>query len=163
MCARANIITSFITVKDLKQLEQKLWWISISVSAQNTWSSESGFKLILLVWGLASGKTQLQSPNDTPGMPQLASPEPHNSVIWLSVSEETNAASSANYWEASTKASPTEGSGSTQEMQAVESSAKSKAFAILSLFGHIPHPCRAEPRLSWRMTRGNARETALVL
>ena len=81
-------------------------------------------------------------------MSQLASPELHNRVIWLSVSEENNAASGANYPEAWTKASPTEGSSSTQEMQAVESSAKSKALAILSLFGHIPHTCRAEPRLA---------------
>lgn len=98
--------------------------------------------------GLVRGETQLQPLNGTPGISQLASPELHNSVTWLSGPEENNAASSANYPEPWTKASPSEGSGSTQEMQAVESSAKSKALAILSLFGHIPHPRCAEARLA---------------
>lgn len=57
----------------------------------------------------------------------------------MSVSED-NAASSTNDQEAWTKANPTERNRSTQEMQAVESSVKCKALAILSLFGHIPSP-----------------------
>lgn len=50
-----------------------------------------------------------------------------------------------------------------KERQAAESSATSNTLATPSLFGHIPHPHSAEPRPAWRVTRGNAGGTALVL
>lgn len=94
-----------LVAADLKKLEQKLRWITSSAPSQKTWCSKSRFKLILFVWGLARGKTQLWSPNATPSMSQLA-----NRVIWLREPEENNAAGGANYPEAWREASPTEGS-----------------------------------------------------